>query len=425
MMSLSTSESLNKSINKNSSKGSLELSFKSQMDHIENEINEAKILNNQLRKEAEKKILKLSDLDDSIARENEFYDSNSKLIDKYSQEDYNDIKSQYDDLLSQKENKLILLSDFEIIQYNNMNLQNKYDTLSMELSQLKTQINDTYDETKQNIFDSKIHLENVKKDMISKYSMQSKEDMVKTLKADATQAVANIAQISKNYKKREKQCLQLVSKQKQSFDRYNQLKIEKSLINSTNELQDQRLQTLIKQTETYETLCIELDDDINYNQREIKTMKEHIHDYEQMKLKYKSLLLELKDKQLMKQIKKEKVLQKATNLLNKCLRITNSINIPNIDDIDLSSSSNNMNSNSSQNVIDNNEIPISSRSRSSLNNNIHHKHSATSIRKSLLLLRKKGGKLKSLNLVPAYSIQTQNYGNNNNDIDYSELWQSS
>ena len=121
--------------------------------------------------------------------------------------------------------------------------------------------------------------------------------------------------------------------------------------------------------------------------------------------------MELKTKQELKQKKKDKVIEKCIHFLNKCIRITNSRNIPNIEDLDLS-----INTNTSDHTTTTN---------SSINDNLMSPmdyNDTNTTRKSLLLLRKKGGKLKSLKLHPSYTIQ---HNNINNDIDYSEIWQSS
>ena len=153
---------------------------KQQMDKIENDMAEAKLLNTQLRKEAEKKILTLSQLDEDIARENESYILNAQQIKQISNDDYEEYKSKYDDLLYQKQNKLMLLTNYETTLYENYNLQNKYEALTIELIQLKEQIRLTYDDKKQRIFDEKILLENVRKEMINQYSIQSKDELVRT-----------------------------------------------------------------------------------------------------------------------------------------------------------------------------------------------------------------------------------------------------
>ena len=150
------------------------------MDKIENDMAEAKLLNTQLRKEAEKKILTLSQLDEDIARENESYILNAQQIKQISNDDYEEYKSKYDDLLYQKQNKLMLLTNYETTLYENYNLQNKYEALTIELIQLKEQIRLTYDDKKQRIFDEKILLENVRKEMINQYSIQSKDELVRT-----------------------------------------------------------------------------------------------------------------------------------------------------------------------------------------------------------------------------------------------------
>ena len=120
--------------------------FNEKMGQISSEIMEAKRINTKLRKEAKDKILKLSQLEDEIARENEGFESSIMNMNQISQNEYDYFKSECEDLLIAKENITLNLSKYETTQYENSMLKNKFDDLSTELFQLKEYIRITYDE---------------------------------------------------------------------------------------------------------------------------------------------------------------------------------------------------------------------------------------------------------------------------------------
>lgn len=197
-------------------------------------------------------------------------------------------------------------------------------------------------------------------------------------------------------------CTKLVEKQKKSFDRQNHLKIENSLMQSTIDIQTERMESYSKNIKKYEDQKECLEEDIEALTEDVEELKAHAeerNELEKLTLQSKNEYMK-KNKEL--NDKKECVMKAASAFLKKCFRVANGASL---DDLDIAKSITNPNSRYRINSM---ELGLSM----GFSNNVHHNKS--------MLIRKRGGKLKSLEFDPAVALRTTSGG----EIDYTDIWQS-